>query len=79
MDSVTHWNCLAEVYGNRTHLGHYSRPTLDLKSRSPTRSYPLPRLFSYNPQSVSTTKARSVQTISLIIRNLLIFVKDLGD
>ncbi len=27
---------LAEVHGNRTHLGGYQPPTLDLKSRRPT-------------------------------------------
>ena len=27
---------MAEVHGNRTHLGGYQPPTLDLKSRRPT-------------------------------------------
>lgn len=35
---------LAEVHGNRTHLGGYQPPTLDLKSRRPTRTCPLPLL-----------------------------------
>ena len=32
---------LAEVHGNRTHHGHLC-PSLDLKSRRPTRTCPLP-------------------------------------
>jgi hypothetical protein len=32
---------LAEVHGNRTHHGHFC-PSLDLKSRRPTRTCPLP-------------------------------------
>ena len=33
---------LAEVHGNRTHHGHLC-PSLDLKSRRPTRTCPLPK------------------------------------
>gem|GEM_PF-6184141 len=33
---------LAEVHGNRTHHGHFC-PSLDLKSRRPTRTFPLPK------------------------------------
>jgi hypothetical protein len=47
-------NKLAEVHGNRTHHGHLC-PSLDLKSRRPTRTCPLPQynlkgfLFKVNP------------------------------
>ncbi len=33
---------VAEVHGNRTHHGHLC-PSLDLKSRRPTRTCPLPK------------------------------------
>ena len=42
---------LAEVHGNRTHLGRFQRPTLDLKSRRPTSDLGTSALGGINTES----------------------------